>query len=657
MEGKRTLNSAVGECSAHRRCKCMAQPPCCPAPTTTTALLQESTTLLYLNTSCFPHCSVTYQTNQHNLTSLPLADIISTVDAPSPPLGKARKSALEHFPDPLVDSPRSSVSEASGNKREDEKKRFWSDFAVTALWISLLVSVLVVIGRVAILVMVTVTEVRREASVSPQAHEGELSLVKTPNHFVTGEVDGKVEQWGPGDWMRPLGSVEMMFAIGGWLRSLNTVQAIYVTSEQPLVRKVVRQALDLLVQRIPVLNTCIQRRGARCWFRRMTQNVVDLDIRNDDTADVLSDVRNTTYDLTTGPLWTVKLVKVPPGEENQRGVVHENQYLIAFGVLHVITDATTNMIICKEFVNILNDLLQNRPISSPFYSLSPPFAEPLVDATKSYLANYFMKRFFKVIILDFNKKTTFKGLNPLPKNYEVETRVKKHVFSEEVTRKLIQACKANGVTVHSCIVTVANVAYYDVARRRTSENVDKVQMYYSDAINLRRFYPKQEQEHMGCHVTMHEQKTVVTAEKMADFWGTAMAEKEKLHHDLTNKTCLKVIPIIKWASIIFPFNIYRNRKRTCNVTDSHYVTTNMGDVTNLVGTCDPEDPVHISDIYRTVNGEQAGHFFTLTCHTFRKRFYLSIDYSTNKMTDTQASTFFDDMVTKIDNLAEKGTVS
>ena len=48
--------------------------------------------------------------------------------------------------------------------------------------------------------------------------------------------------------MRPLGDVEMMFAIGGYCKSLNTVQAIWLEAEQPLTRLLVRGALEHLVQ-------------------------------------------------------------------------------------------------------------------------------------------------------------------------------------------------------------------------------------------------------------------------------------------------------------------------------------------------------------------------------------------------------------------------
>ncbi|XP_018026692.1 uncharacterized protein LOC108682092 [Hyalella azteca] len=639
------------------------EPACCPAPT----VLHNSSGLRSPEHNFDTSAGV--PRNQSIWTSLPITYILTAIVATNSsgrsPDFLGRRPLTEYSSNSSTSQLKllNATSEPSSidwkrpseNPTTDERSFHWLHVVKTVIWVLVLLYISVVIGKIAILAMVTAVECRRIAPNPANKLEG-MPPVTPVNFLISGENDGKMQQWGPGDWMRPLGGVEMMFAIGGWLRSLNTVQAVYVTSEKPLTRQLVRQALDLLVLRIPVLSTCIDRRGTRFWYKRMAQTVIDFEVCDEDTAKVLFDVQASSYNLSTGPLWKVRMVRMRPDEESPRGVVDENQTMIAFGILHVITDATTNLIICKELVNIINDLLQNRPISSPSYTLSAPHAEPLVDSTKSYLLAYFWKRFFKVIVFDFNKKTTFKGLVPLPKNYAVETRVKKHVFPEDVTSNLIKKCKENSVTVHSFLVTVANVAYYDVARQRTKENVEEVNMYYTDCINLRRFYPQQEKEHIGCHITMYEQKATVSAAKMVDFWGTAKTIKEKLHQDIAQKTCLKVIPIIKWATIIFPFNIYRNRKRACNITDSHYITTNMGDVTELVGTSDAKDPVHISDIYRSVNGEQAGHLFTYTCHTFRKRLYVSIDYCGNKMTDTQATEFFNDMIQKITNLATNGTL-
>lgn len=162
---------------------------------------------------------------------------------------------------------------------------------------------------------------------------------------------------------------------------------------------------------------------------------------------------------------------------------------------------------------------------------------------------------------------------------------------------------------------------------------------------------------MGCHITMHEQKTIMSADAKANFWSTAKASKAALHEDLAGKACLNIMPIVKWVAILFPFNIYRNRKGAVNVTDSHYIATNMGDVTKMIGNGNPDDPVKVSDLFRSANGEQAGHLFTLTCTTFRNRFYLSIDYYGNKMRDNHAIEFFDDLVSKVTSLAEVGTLN
>lgn len=477
------------------------------------------------------------------------------------------------------------------------------------------------------------------------------------NFAVLGEVNDKMKNWAPGDWMRPVGDVEMMFAIGAYLKSLNTLQAVYVSSDEPLSKELMNTALQHLVRRIPILNVCMQRRGTQLWYRRVSKISIDFDIQDDDPNNVVQQVLGKTYNLKKGPLWSVRMVPLAEDHPTPRGICAKNQVVIIFGVLHAITDASTNMIICKELVNILNDLKKGRPVEDKPYLFCPPHAEKLVDSTKTFLFKYFLKRFYNVLVLDFNKKTTFNGVLPLAKNYKVETRVLNYVFSEEITEKLIARCKENKATIHSCIVTCANVSYLDIAQQKSSETLDEVAIYYSDSINLRRYYPKTETEHIGCHITICEQQASISTEGRQDFWRSARSSKAALHASLSDKNCLKIMPIMRWAAIVFPFNIYHNKKRTRNLTDSHYITTNMGDVSNIIGDNNPDEPVHINDIFRSVNGEQCGHYFALSCETFRKRMHLSIDYYSNKMTDETASEYFDILKRNLTDLALNGVLS
>lgn len=52
----------------------------------------------------------------------------------------------------------------------------------------------------------------------------------------------------PGEWVRPLGSMESVFAWGGRHGNFNTVTSLWLTSPLPLHPHLIRHALTLLAQ-------------------------------------------------------------------------------------------------------------------------------------------------------------------------------------------------------------------------------------------------------------------------------------------------------------------------------------------------------------------------------------------------------------------------
>lgn len=54
--------------------------------------------------------------------------------------------------------------------------------------------------------------------------------------------------YGPRDWVRPLGSLEILMMIGGYFGSLNTIQALRLSSSQPILPELVRHAITAVAQ-------------------------------------------------------------------------------------------------------------------------------------------------------------------------------------------------------------------------------------------------------------------------------------------------------------------------------------------------------------------------------------------------------------------------
>ena len=410
-------------------------------------------------------------------------------------------------------------------------------------------------------------------------------------------------------------------------------------------------------RRIPVLSFCIQRRCTNLWFRRTMELVLDFDVLEGEPEQVIHHVLNTSYNMGKGPLWLARVVNLSPDQPSPRGIRAENQSLVLFGIMHAITDGTTNLTICKEFVGILNDLLKRNSLINDPYSLSSPHAEKLVHSTIVSRFKMVSNRTYKFILQGYERKTTFNGLLPLPKNYIPNTHIISHVFNEEVSQKLIDRCKENKTTVHSCIVTAANISYFDIVQRKSSSPVEKVVVYYCDAINLRRYYPEQDKEHIGCHITVVEQKCIISSEERKDFWKTAREARSRLHGSITDKSCLKSLSCIKYAFLLFLINMLKNKTKKRNLTFGSFITTNLKDVTETLSEQDLDDPVQVTDLFRCSSSFVCGSSFTLIFHTFRRRLYLSFDCYTNKISIERGQELFDILRANLTDLALTGTLT
>ena len=408
-------------------------------------------------------------------------------------------------------------------------------------------------------------------------------------------------------------------------------------------------------RKMPTLNICVQRRGLSLWYRRMKKTIIDFDLVQGEAMTVFRRLQSAQYNMRKGPLWKVRMVQLSPHETSPRGVTAKYQTMIVFGIHHCVTDAQTNMKICKEFLNVLNDIKQGRQISCKSY----PFIEQNFDnhthSTFFYQCAYVWKKVFRVLIFDFEKVTTFSGLMSFPRNISQEMKEVHHVFAEDITCKFLKRCRDYKVSVHSAIVTAVNISFLDILRRKSRDPVEEIQIYYVDAFDLRRYYSK-ERDAVGCHISMYEHNLFVTSHTRENFWECARLAKVNLHHKLNSKKALKLIPIMKYESLLYFINSAKNRRKKNNVTDSHYVTTNLGDLSKFLGETNPNDPYQLSDLFRTVSGELMGHLFTLTCQTFQNRLYLAYDYGANKLSDSHSRNLLNATIGIINILAEKGAV-
>ncbi|KAB7498991.1 hypothetical protein Anas_12066 [Armadillidium nasatum] len=464
-------------------------------------------------------------------------------------------------------------------------------------------------------------------------------------------MEGKTVHYSPGDLVQPLGSVETLMAVGGIYGTLNTIQAIWIKSKFPLEEEKILQSLWMLSRQIPHLQFCLSRRGWRLWFKRMETFNLDFEMKAGDAMEVYEDMIDSKYNLWTGPLWKVKVI-VPNTNNN----VNDEQYSAAviFSLHHCMTDGTANMKICREFVKILNEINQGKINEPEINPLAPVVDKNMPEFPSiTFLTKYFCTKFFATMIKNFYHKSSFAGVLPVPKTKITKTKVLYDELSKTETDILIKMCKLNDITVHSCISTIANFALLQVAQSKASYPLGVRKINVTHCVNMRRYLSPEYSDASGCHISFMEDRRKTSLKDSLDFWKEAKKTHSSLKAHLeVAKDQLRIVPLLRMASMIFPANVFLTRNGYKNKTDCHYITTNMGNLKTLLPGPEANDTVEITSVLRSVSAHLGGNPFLIAFHTFRGKFMLSLDYYTNKMTDETAHEYFTVFKTFIRNVIE-----
>ncbi|XP_068205809.1 uncharacterized protein [Palaemon carinicauda] len=459
----------------------------------------------------------------------------------------------------------------------------------------------------------------------------------------------------PGDWIRPLGNLETFMEIGGEYGSLNTSQAVWLTSKQPIDPEEVKKAVREVAMKTQVLHVCVEWRGMRPWFKRMDEFVYDFEVVEADVMSVFYTILHKQYNMTKGPLWGARLVPIP-----QESPDSLHRAALIFTAHHCITDGHTNMSFCRDTLELLNASMTGRVYEVPLRPIIPAKCDSLMSKKDwYYVFRYFWSKMFDAIIRDYSSKLYFGGALVQPQTKVAATKILRANFTVEETKELISHCKAAGVTVHSCIMATANLALLQTVKQRAKYRVDAARINSVNCINMRRYFPAEMKDASGCHISLEEKEMLIqssAAKTKEQFWSLVKVFHKNLNDSLNvHYAPIKNSPLFRPSTILLHANYELTKRGRKNRTDNHMISTNMGNLKHILpGTYD--GPVEISDILRSVSSELTGNPFTLVFHTFRDKFMISVDYYTTKMTDEAAFQFYNNLVTYIGNIAHYGTV-
>ena len=177
---------------------------------------------------------------------------------------------------------------------------------------------------------------------------------------------------------RPLGITERVLlerqCINGW----GTItSAPLVDSTQELKQDDLRKALGLLTKRYPLLCMKIKETADVVFFEEMEDHdKVDFDLLDHTTAynwvqGTEAELNDYHFDITSGPLWRVKLLK-----ENFSEGKYKNAVVFTF--LHVICDALSIFALQRKLLEFLNSLSSGQEVEAESLPLRPPL-ELLAD--------------------------------------------------------------------------------------------------------------------------------------------------------------------------------------------------------------------------------------------------------------------------------------
>ena len=317
-----------------------------------------------------------------------------------------------------------------------------------------------------------------------------------------------------------------------------------------------------------MLQLCVKPRLLRPWFSKMAKQETHFTAEDGNPLEAHSRALHEPFDMERGPLWRVKLVTgkevmtgAGGGDSGGGGVCS----VVLICIHHCLTDGVTNMVLCQDFIEILNSLLTQVPTPRPFIRpVTPALADQLLT-TSDYIKTipYLTTKLIGRLMLTYNKTLYLDGVLPQPTTTHARTHVLQFHLTPTQTAKLIQRCKEKKVTVHSCVVAAANLALLKVGQNRNGK-LKKAALNTTNCVNLRRYFAEGEKDALGCHFALEEHEQMVTEEDWGSedsFWGFVKVLHSRLLRSLgPEKRPVKNGPLFRPCCLVLWANHSLTRK-------------------------------------------------------------------------------------------------
>lgn len=438
------------------------------------------------------------------------------------------------------------------------------------------------------------------------------------------------------EWIREASEFEKLYELSHKRRSFLLVYQLSLSSVQPLQEGHVKKALTHLHRKCPALRVCYGERNGQTWLRYTKKEELDFQVVKDAGPEDMRDLLQTyQYNSEEGPLWCARLLL---GEmDDPLALDKELPYNshVFIGIHHGIADGFTMMRVCRGFVRILNDVIDNKPVCDKEqigYFVPDSETEKLVSAKMSVIQND------PALKQEIIARAEDRGIGmPLlfkvepPPEGEDKTCNVTRVLDKATTKRFIDKCRAEGLSFHSCFAALANVATVSLLMENQYVE-DFYRMSNGHLINLRRYWPADRSESLGCHILAPLNLWAkVPKDFPVKFWDFARTLHQDLHDHIKKESIFLREAHIKLTNDKGPDydDIY------CSSTPMQIDCTfsNLGDITHFFEDTGPNvKPYfigrHISLHYTDIRN------FSYFFHTFRGRLIVSLLYNSKYVTES-----------------------
>lgn len=404
-------------------------------------------------------------------------------------------------------------------------------------------------------------------------------------------------------------------------------------------------------RKLPHLRLEVGTRNGEWWFKEMDEMKVDVDeIVTKDIMHTFELLLKRKIDLENGPLWFVRFVKLDNNDPTHAPLLSKDtkcRFVCLFGFHHNFSDGTTNMKFCNVFLNVINEILQNKPVDMKVEAkLAEPHHDRMAERLKTderwptywWLISYFCQRFYKGVISYGKQTSNYTDHYKQPVHDEASTRILPHELDEETTTKLMARCKAEKTTLNSAFTAVANVALYKLVLK-CDPSLESTTFGGIQTVNMRRYWTKEQaKDSCGCHISTLDVNVQTSKSDIDNVWAYSRRIKKIMDDELNvSKRGIKLMLMSSKLRLILQINTLLDYLGYPSMNDNHYCITNMGNLSQQFS--GEGEIVQTTKLLRSVTCHFMPNLSQHTLHTFRGRLSYCLDYYPQKMSRKNAEMY------------------